>query len=293
MCRACDHGSDSETWDECRALGRYRRGIHLPRPQALLCKAVDIFRPKELTDGAALSIKQVRPSRAGRSAPYDDRDLADGLVAYRLERSGRDNRYLVEAWRHGLPLIFFRGVADGEYEVLFPVFVQSIDAEKSEAIIAIGDAASTAVGLAAEVAEEPIDRGYSIGSRKTRLHQRAFRRRVLLAYGLRCALTGLPVTQLLEAAHIVSDKAGGEASVRNGIAMSALHHSAYEQDLIGISPDGVIHVSERVRAQRDGPLLDYGLLRLNGQPLRLPAFPGHHPDRDLLGARFEEFRARN
>ena len=101
------------------------------------------------------------------------------------------------------------------------------------------------------------------------------------------------MTELLEAAHIISDTTGGEASVRNGIAMSALHHSAYEQDLIGISPDGVIHVSERVRAQRDGPLLDYGLVRLDGQPLRLPAFAAHHPNRDFLSARFDEFRKRN
>lgn len=256
-------------------------------------KAVGIFRPKELTDDAALSIKLVRPSRAGRVSPYNDRELADGLIAYRLERSGRDNRYLIEAWRRQLPLIFFRGLADAQYEVLFPVFVQAVDLMASEAIIAIGDREVMHVAESAERVEEPIERSYSTGARKTRRHQRAFRERVLLAYGLRCALTGLPITELLEAAHIISDADGGEASVRNGIAMSSLHHAAYEQNLIGIDPDATIHIHESVRAARDGPLLDYGLVRLDRQPLRLPAFAAHCPNRDFLSLRFEEFRKRN
>jgi hypothetical protein len=40
-------------------------------------------------------------------------------------------------------------------------------------------------------------------------------------------------------------------------------------------------------------LLDHGLLRLAGQPLRMPAFAPHHPNRDFLSARFEEFRKNN
>lgn len=253
-------------------------------------KAVGIFRPKELTDGAALSIKQVRPSRVGRVAPYDDRELADGLIAYRLERSGRDNRYLVEAWQRQLPLIFFRGIADAMYEVLFPVFVQSVDPLTGEATISIGAGMSESLAVQNGFVEEPIEKVYSAGTRKTRQHQRVFRERVLLAYGLRCAMTGLPIVELLEAAHIVPDAAGGEASVRNGIAMSALHHSAYEQNLIGIDPKGVIHVHEIVRAARDGPLLDYGLLRLDKQSLRVPGFAPHQPDPEFLSVRFEEFR---
>ncbi|MBL9201168.1 MAG: hypothetical protein JNL39_11705, partial [Opitutaceae bacterium] len=98
-------------------------------------KAVGIFKPKELTDGAALSIKQVVPSRSGRTAPYDDRDLGSGMVAYSLEKSGRDNHLLSEAYKRNAPLIFFRGVADALYEVIFPVFVASFGSNDSEAII--------------------------------------------------------------------------------------------------------------------------------------------------------------
>jgi putative restriction endonuclease len=51
-------------------------------------KAAGIFKPRELADGAALSIKQVKPSRPGRAAPYDDKDLEDGVVSYQLQKAG-------------------------------------------------------------------------------------------------------------------------------------------------------------------------------------------------------------
>jgi hypothetical protein len=54
---------------------------------------------------------------------------------------------------------------------------------------------------------------------------------------LRCALTNLPLVQLLEAAHIVADSKGGSPRA-DGIAMSTFHHTAYESNLMGIDPDG-------------------------------------------------------
>lgn len=261
----------------------------------LASKAVGIFKPKELQDGAALSIKQVRPSRSGRHAPYEDRELADGLFAYKLERSGRDNHYLAEASLRHLPLILFRGVADSLYETVFPIYVESIDQTSHVAVVRIDDepdfsgSIETPYAKLVGLIEEPIARKYTPVMQNSRHHQRAFRRRVLLAYGFRCALSGLPIPQLLEAAHIIRDSAGGEASVRNGIAMSALHHLAYEQNMIGIDPGGIIHVSDAVRATEDGPLLDQGLIQLHGHPLRWPNFEAHRPNRDFLAVRFAEF----
>jgi putative restriction endonuclease len=254
-------------------------------------RAVGIFKPKQLNDGAALSIKQVNPSRAGRVAPYDDRELGEGIVVYRLERSRSDshyNEYLFVAHRRSLPLIFFRGVSDAEYEVLYPVFVRGIDMEKQEALVAINESSADTRHFV-EAVEEPLAREYSTGVRKSRLHQRAFRQRVLLAYGLKCALTGLPIPELLEAAHIIPDSKGGEASVSNGIALSTIHHAAYEGDLLGIDPDGKIHLSERIKRTRDGPMFDHGLRQLDGRMIRFPLFEAHRPNRDFLARRYEEF----
>jgi putative restriction endonuclease len=139
------------------------------------------------------------------------------------------------------------------------------------------------------IAAEPLPRNYYPFEGMARGHQAGFRIRVLMAYGYRCALTGLPLPDLLEAAHIVPDARDGEASVRNGIAMSRLHHAAYERNLLGIDPDGKIHLSRMVREARDGPLLDHGLLYLDGRTLSPPVFAGHQPSRDFLAVRYNEF----
>ena len=255
-------------------------------------KAEGIFKPIAITDGAALSIRQARPSRPGRQAPYDDRDLADGTAVYNLQRgdpSNKANKQLWEAYQQQHLLIFFRGISDALYEVIYPVRIQEINLTSMEATISLdGEDLGITTGGTLKV-EEPITRGYSNVTAKSRHHQRAFRNRVLLAYGLRCALTGLPLIKLLEAAHIIPDAENGEASVRNGIAMSCLHHSAYEQGLLGIDPDGKIHLSESTLATKDGPLFDHGILNLHQRRIAIPTFEGHRPHRDFLAARFEIF----
>ncbi len=72
--------------------------------------------------------------------------------------------------------------------------------------------------------------------------------------------------------------------------MSSFHHTAYEANLMGIDPDGKIHLSEKVSETTDGPMFDYGLLRLEGKMMRLPKFSGHHPNREYLAAKHEEFQ---
>lgn len=258
-------------------------------------QAAGIFKPAELTDQAALSIKQVLPSRSGRSAPYDDRELDEGVVSYRLQRHGRGsafNKLLENAYLQRKPLLFFRGLADSLYEAFYPVFLENFSYDTGAALIGF-DVPELTANTASGGGLNELEVRYGVGLRRTRLHQKAFRNRVLLAYGLRCALTNLPLIELLEAAHIIPDAAGGEASVRNGIAMSTFHHAAYEGNLFGIDPDGKVHLSARVAETTDGPMFDHGLLRLNGTRIRFPSFDAHQPNRDFLAAKFDEFRNRN
>ncbi|WP_367875365.1 HNH endonuclease [Luteolibacter sp. Populi] len=112
---------------------------------------------------------------------------------------------------------------------------------------------------------------------------------VLNAYGGRCALSGLPVRSLLTAAHIYPDRHEmGVADVTNGIALSTLHHTAYDTLLIGISPDLRIEVSDRIFSETDGPLLE-GLKALHGTGMRVPREVDFRPNRDALAFRFEKF----
>jgi putative restriction endonuclease len=114
---------------------------------------------------------------------------------------------------------------------------------------------------------------------------------VITAYGGRCALSGLPERQLLDAAHIAADghERLGQPIITNGIPLSKLHHAAFDAHLIGVSPDYRVVVSDRLLAVRDGPTLE-ALKQLNGNLINFPRRMQDRPDRERLEMRFEEFR---
>jgi putative restriction endonuclease len=82
----------------------------------------------------------------------------------------------------------------------------------------------------------------------------------------------------------------GQPVAPDGIALSKIHHAAFDAHLIGIDPDYRLHVSARLLGQNDGPMLE-ALKRLNGGTIHLPSRTKDHPDRDRLALRFERFKA--
>ena len=101
-----------------------------------------------------------------------------------------------------------------------------------------------------------------------RIHQREFRERVLEAYRRTCAVCQLKRQELLDAAHIISDaQTQGIPSATKGIALSKLHHSALDANILGIRPDYTIHIREDVLREVDGPMLIHGLQGWNGMKL--------------------------
>ena len=75
------------------------------------------------------------------------------------------------------------------------------------------------------------------------------------------------------------------------MALCKIHHAAYDQDFLGVSPDYVFHINERLLADRDGPMLQFGLQAMNGKTLELPSRRDDRPDRDYLAERFARFVA--
>ena len=258
-------------------------------------RPLGIFRPQQMS--AALSIKTVVP-RTGRAARYRDQsidlDEPTGLLHYDLARGGlknHTNRDLYEAYARRAPLIYFRGKAPALYEALWPVWVEEFNEADERVLISAPDAVN--VSVSSVMASHPatqlqVETSYSLRTSRQRNHQAWFSSRTKSAYGYRCALSGLPLRDLLVGAHILGDAEGGPASVTNGICMSTLHHTAFDTNLIGIDPDFRVHVSRRVLEGRDGPLLD-SLKYLQGASLRLPVDPSARPDRDLLEQRFIRF----
>ena len=90
------------------------------------------------------------------------------------------------------------------------------------------------------------DGGDRLSLRKERRSQRFFRDVILAGYGGRCAVTGLRVPELTEAAHIIpwSDREECRLLPSNGIALNTLLHRAYDADLLGIDEKCRVHVSK-------------------------------------------------
>ena len=113
---------------------------------------------------------------------------------------------------------------------------------------------------AVDAPEAEIRRRYVTRLVRQRLHQQAFRKRVLDAYREHCAICRLRHQELLEAAHIVADRdPEGEPKVSNGLALCKLHHAAFDCDIIGVRPDYVVEIREDVLEEIDGPMLQHGL----------------------------------
>jgi putative restriction endonuclease len=110
------------------------------------------------------------------------------------------------------------------------------------------------------------------------------------AHNKRCAVCTLKYAELLDAAHILPDSdARSLPIVTNGMAMCTIHHRAYDQNFLGVSPDYVTHINERLLADRDGPMLQCGLQAMDGKPLGMPTRTGDQPDREFLAERFAAF----
>jgi putative restriction endonuclease len=254
-----------------------------------------IFKPQKMR--FLLSIKTVFP-RPGSRIWYDDQRAvhqqifaADETIDYAFmgqNPDAADNRWLREACENRVPIIYFLGIAPGRYQAIFPVFVSDWDANGLKARVSFGVQDQ---GVLAPP-ENALERRYALRSVKQRLHQASFREAVISAYGGRCALSGLPESLLLDAAHIIADKDErfGQPVVINGIPLSKIHHAAFDAHLIGIDPDYRLHVSDRLLTQNDGPMLE-ALKRLNGETIHLPTRAKDCPDRDRLALRFERFKA--
>jgi len=232
--------------------------------------------------------------KANAPPPYDDAfDEVAGTIRYGYRRGpidGPDNRALRAAFEEQTPLIYLMGIAPSVYSVAAPVYVvEDMPAERA-VLVQIGSRVTdlTPSGLRSDVDV----RRYAVREVRYRLHQHQFRFRVLAAYRHRCTICALRERTLLEAAHIVDDvDDAGLAVVRNGLALCAIHHLAYDRYVLGIDPDGVVHIASRLLKEHDGPMLREGLQGFHGRTITMPARIADRPDPERLDFRFSRFRA--
>jgi putative restriction endonuclease len=205
-----------------------------------------------------------------------------------------DNVGLRELYRQKIPFICFLKIEENKYYPVWPAFVLNDNPADLTFSIVFDKLLylknNTILDLAAESEENFTRREYITITTLQRVHQKDFREKVLKAYRNQCALCRLKHPELLDAAHIIGDKEdNGEPIIQNGLSLCKIHHSAFDQYLIGISPDYQVKVRRDILEEIDGPMLKYGLQSMNNATLILPKHLEEWPDRVRLEERFSSF----
>lgn len=112
-----------------------------------------------------------------------------------------------------------------------------------------------------------------------------FRKKVYLAYGNRCAFTGIQL-DLTEAVHIIPHSHElGTDEVQNGICLSPLHHKAYDAGLIYVDEDYHIKINKKKieyleKIGKDGGLKKF--IDLQYESMVLPKIDGNKPSKEYI-----------
>ena len=264
------------------------RGFEYGGERVSMISQQGIFKPRIL--GLPLSIT------TSPNSPYDDSWDSGRWLRYKYRGTDpyhRDNVGLREVMRLGLPLVYFHGLVPSRYLAVWPVYVVGDAMGALEFSVSCEDA--TMVDRSFDLRDEgepfgELKRSYAMSEVRRRMHQGAFRERVLRAYRHQCAFCQLRHGELLDAAHITPDSALlGEPVVSNGMSLCRLHHAAFDRLLLGVHPSYVIHVRRDILEEVDGPMLRHGLQGLEGQRIVVPRRVVERPDEVRLGARWEEF----
>ncbi len=231
------------------------------------------------------------------NGPYQDEPGEGGSIEYRYR--GRDPQHpdnvgLRRAMTDRTPLVYFYGHLVGRYHVVKPVFIVGDDPAALTFTVRADelDRRAFASDGATQIQSIDIDdarRRYITTTVQRRLHQAAFRERVLQAYSGACALCHLRHPELLDAAHIDEDSSEqGEPLISNGLALCKIHHAAYDTDLITVRPDYRVEVRPSVLRETDGPMLLI-LQQAHERRIDLPYRVAERPDPIRLARRYERF----
>lgn len=259
-------------------------------------RRIPLLGPQGIFKPAACELPLSITTVAG--GPYPDSyQQGSGVLKYAYrgtDPSHRDNVGLRRAMANRVPLVYFLGVEPGLYVSAYPAFIVEDDPGRLMFTVQVDDISSAFAPRPPEhsIAEDGAEarRAYVTRSVRQRVHQVAFRERVIRAYQQRCALCSLRHQELLDAAHIIPDRdPEGEPLVSNGVALCKLHHAAFDGFFFAIRPDYVIEVRRSILEEHDGPMLVVGLQQIHEMRIFLPLRPIDRPDPARLERRYVEF----
>lgn len=102
--------------------------------------------------------------------------------------------------------------------------------------------------------------------------QNFFRRAVMVGYDFRCAISGLSISDLLIASHIIPWSADEKrrADPTNGIALNALYDRAFDKGLIAFDDDFRVIVSSTLKSEMNSIEHAAKLFDIENQQLNMP-----------------------
>lgn len=126
--------------------------------------------------------------------------------------------------------------------------------------------------------------------RKERVYQNFFRNMVLAGYDGRCAISGLRLPMLIEAAHIVpwANRKDVRLLPSNGIALNPLLHRAYDAHLLGVDGKRRVYVSRALRRAAADTRMESFFETIDGSMLQSSRH--FSPSEELLEERFEQYQ---
>ncbi|MCC7400341.1 MAG: HNH endonuclease [Chitinophagaceae bacterium] len=113
---------------------------------------------------------------------------------------------------------------------------------------------------------------YKIREVKTRINQEVFRDIVLANYDSKCAITGIDISPLLRASHIVpwSKNEKERLNPENGICLSALYDAAYDKGYVGINKKFEIILSREIKNKSKYEYYSKYFDGLDGAKIQMP-----------------------
>lgn len=243
---------------------------------------------------------------------YDDRFEGDQFHWQSQYRQSRKSKALVDIENGSTPaLLFVRILAKGSkaaepFHYLGEISLRSMESDqpvdcvfdvkeglqgRSESIDQIlrwrplkpSDEIGAALFQAREEAEQEAEvlndkdrRDKELRAIYVRRGQRAFRRKMMKAYGEACAVTGCKLTELLEAAHISPYRGDHTNKVSNGLLLRADVHTLFDLGLLWINEQFTVQVAKNARQS------PYD--KLHGVQLRTPRAAADQPNARLIEA---------
>jgi len=230
------------------------RDVRVMGERVLLRGQQGIFKPAALSDPLSITTTI--------NSDYTHDTIEGSCVLYDFVPASREheNEALKRCAEAVLPLIYFLQLKKRptEYAVFAPVFVVGWDDERRRFLVDLseqrpGEAASparTTKQLKLPTIRSPdspseireLTRRYVVAGVQRRLYDARFRNAVLDAYHDHCAVCELHVRPLLDAAHLGRRDPRPEIDVRDGIALCATHHRAFDTGVLTFDRDYNVHI---------------------------------------------------